>query len=527
MDQYLLYLRKSRKDRDAELQTGVFDTLQRHRDTLMALAKQRSYRIAGVFEEVVSGDTIAERPEMQRLLSAVETGRYAGVLVMEVPRLARGNTRDQGTVAETFKYSDTKIITPDKIYDPSDEADEEYFEFGLFMSRREYMAINRRLQRGRMASLDEGKYIAGGAPYGYEKVKIPRQKGYTLEIDPEKAGVVRDIFRLYTEGDPRPDGTLEPIGSCAIANLLNAKGILSPGGIKWSAASIRDILKNPTYAGYIRWSYRPQTKQMVNGMLTTSFPVSKECRLYKGLHESIISEKTWAAAKAAMASRSHAPTPGNRKASNPLAGLLRCSVCGRSMLQLPQGKRGGPLIICPTPHCKTMGSMRGAVEQALLESLSDWLKRYHVSIAQETLPDAAGQQEIEQSLANTRKNLAKLNQQKESLYDLLEQGVYTRDVFLERSEMLAGRISETESTLRSLREHLYAKRNAEQTRPQLISHVQNVLDVYHTLDDPADKNALLKSVLDHVIYSKSVGGSGKKSDLKLFIFPKITSFPDH
>ena len=41
-----------------------------------------------------------------------------------------GNTRDQGIVAEAFKYSDTKIITPSKTYDPNNEFDEEYFEFG-------------------------------------------------------------------------------------------------------------------------------------------------------------------------------------------------------------------------------------------------------------------------------------------------------------------------------------------------------------------------------------------------------------
>ena len=276
MDQYLIYLRKSRKDRDLELQTGNFDTLQRHRDTLLGLAKQHNYSIAHIYEEVVSGDTIAARPEMQKLLSAVETGAFAGVLVMEIPRLARGNTQDQGIVSETFQYSNTKIITPDKIYDPADEADEEYFEFGLFMSRREYKTINRRLQRGRMASLSEGKYIAGAAPYGYRRFRIPHQRGYTLEIVPETAEVVREIFHLYTVGEPKADGTVEPTGSYGIANILNARGILSPGGIKWTATAVRDILKNPTYAGYIRWSHRPDKKQMIDGSVVVSHPINKD-----------------------------------------------------------------------------------------------------------------------------------------------------------------------------------------------------------------------------------------------------------
>ena len=524
MEQYLVYLRKSRKDRDTEMQTGVFDTLQRHRDTLLNLANSRGYTISGIFEEVVSGDTIAERPEMQKLLAAVETGKYTGVLVMEVPRLARGNTRDQGTVAETFKYSDTKIVTPDKVYDPSDEADEEYFEFGLFMSRREYMAINRRLQRGRIASLNEGKYIAGTPPYGYRKVKIEHQKGYTLEINPEQARVVKEIFRLYTDGDPRPDGTLDPIGSYAIANQLNTQGIPSPGGMKWSAVSVRDVLKNPTYAGYVRWAYRPQTKQMVGGELTVSYPVNKDCKLQKGVHAPIISELTWRRAMASMRDRSHAPVPSAKHIANPLAGLLYCSVCGRSLVQLPKGTKSGPTVMCPTSKCPTVGSHRDVVEQALMESLSDWLISYRIKIR--PLPEQGAEQreESESALASAQKNLEKLSAQKGKLYDLLEQGIYTQDVFLERSRLLASRITEAEAAVQRLHQHLASINEAEQTRSQLIPRVQNVLDVYNTLDNPTDQNALLKSVLDHVIYSKSVGGQWKESDMQLYIFPKISPF---
>ncbi|BAK98941.1 putative recombinase [Oscillibacter valericigenes Sjm18-20] len=529
MDQYLIYLRKSRQDRDLELQTGVFDTLQRHRDTLMALAKSYGYRIACVFEEVVSGDTIAERPEMQKLLSAVETGKYAGVLVMEVPRLARGNTRDQGTVAETFQYSGTKIITPDKIYDPSNESDEEYFEFGLFMSRREYKAINRRLQRGRMASLNEGKYIAGTPPYGYRKIKITRQKGYTLEIIPEQAEVVREIFSLYTVGDPCRDGTLKPIGSYGIANQLNARSIPSPGGVKWSAASVRDILKNPTYAGYVRWAYRPERKQMVDGSVVVSHPVSHDNQMQKGLHPAIITQAAWKAARSAMLDRSHAPVPGSGQISNPLAGILYCSACGRSLVQLPQGSHGMPMLLCPTPKCPSVGSRLDVIEAALLDGLQDWLDGYRVSMPKDNLLQPGGQsalRDAERSLTKATANLAALKKQKGSLCDLLEQGIYTQDIYLERSHNLDARVLDAEKRIRSLSGHLTSLHRAELAGGNLIPQIQNVLDVYGVLETSSQKNALLKSVLDHVIYSKTVGGKWKESDLKLFIYPKITPFSD-
>lgn len=527
MKQYLIYLRKSRKDRDLELQTGNFDTLQRHRDALLALAKQREYSIAHIYEEVVSGDSIADRPEMQKLLAAVETGAFEGVLVMEVPRLARGNTRDQGMVSETFQYSGTKIITPDKIYDPADEADEEYFEFGLFMSRREYKTINRRLQRGRMASLEEGKYIAGSAPYGYRRVRIPHQKGYTLEPVPETAEVVQEIFRLYTEGEPQPDGGCKPIGSYGIANILNARGVLSPGGILWTATAVRDVLKNPAYAGYIRWSYRPDKKQMVDGVLVVTHPVNKETVLKKGIHPPLISEQTWTAARAAMNSRSHAPVPSCKRIANPLAGLLYCSVCGRSLVQLPQGSHGAPMVMCPTAKCPTVGSRRDVVEAALLKALGDWLERYQVQL-QEAGPrqDTQAIRDAERGIAKARKQLEALQKQKNSLYDFLEQGVYSRDVFLERSRTLAARATEAERQIDSLRKHLSALRRAELLQKSLIPRIQNVLEVYGTLGTAAEQNALLKSVLDHVVYFKSQGGAWRESDMQLYVYPKVMTTND-
>ena len=73
---YDIYLRKSRADRDAEANGGG-DTLLRHRTTLLELARKMDLTIYHIFEEVVSGETIANRPEMQKLLAEVETGQIA------------------------------------------------------------------------------------------------------------------------------------------------------------------------------------------------------------------------------------------------------------------------------------------------------------------------------------------------------------------------------------------------------------------------------------------------------------------
>lgn len=246
MEQYVKYLRKSRFDRDyAEL--SIEETLKRHEAILDKLAAQRGYYIAKTYYEVVSGESIAARPEIQKLLEEVNAGFYAGVLVVDVERLARGNGADQAYISQVFQFSGTKIITPTKIYDPSNEFDEEYFEFGLFMSRREYKTINRRLIRGRDSSASEGKWIGSIAPYGYNRVKLPNEKGYTLEPHPEEAPIIQKIFEMY----------LNHQGTKMIANYLNDREVPTRHGDLWTYSTIYQIISFT-----ILWDFIPAEQLM-------------------------------------------------------------------------------------------------------------------------------------------------------------------------------------------------------------------------------------------------------------------------
>ena len=104
-----IYLRKSRADREAEAR-GEGETLARHERILLDLAKKRGYNVGAIYKEIVSGETISARPVMQQVLHEVESGMWDGVLVVEVERLARGDTIDQGVVSRAFQYSDTVVV---------------------------------------------------------------------------------------------------------------------------------------------------------------------------------------------------------------------------------------------------------------------------------------------------------------------------------------------------------------------------------------------------------------------------------
>ena len=78
---------------------------------------------------------------MLELLKEVEDKTYTGVLVMDMQRLGRGDMKEQGVILETFKNSNTKIITPTKTYDLNNDFDEDFSEFEAFMSRKELKMI--------------------------------------------------------------------------------------------------------------------------------------------------------------------------------------------------------------------------------------------------------------------------------------------------------------------------------------------------------------------------------------------------
>ena len=510
---YAIYLRKSRKDRELE-QLGDTETLARHEKALTELAQSKGITISDIYREVVSGETIAARPEMQKLLHAVETGTYDGVLVMEIERLARGNTKDQGIVAEAFSFSNTLIITPSKTYDPSNEFDEEYFEFGLFMSRREYKTINRRIQRGRIASLQEGKYIAGTAPYGYDKVKIKGAKGYTLAPNKD-AETVRLIYSLYTDSKA-------PIGMLLIAKKLDSMGIKPSVSQNWSRSSIKDILTNPTYTGKVRWQWRKEIKTIEDGKIAIHRPKRKidEYILIDGLHPAIISEEIFNKAQKNLTEKYIPPVASNKDIKNPLARLIVCDKCGAVMTRI--NSHTGEFLKCPNQNCSNISSKLELVESALLEMLENWLLDYKINfIGKYQKADGSYYLTAIKSLSD---KLNTLKSQLTNTYTLLEQGVYTIDIFKQRNEAIKNDISITSNRLEQIEAEYSDRMSEDEILDRFIPHTEYLLDVYHSLgyDEAKAKNDILHELLDKVTYIKTKKGTrNKPAPFIIKIYPKI------
>jgi len=489
---YCLYLRKSRADLEAEAH-GEGETLARHEATLMSLAVRRNIPIKTVYKEIVSGETISARPIMQRLLSEVGSGEWDGVLVVEIERLARGDTIDQGLVAQAFQASGTKIITPSKTYDPRNEFDEEYFEFSLFMSRREYKTINRRIQAGRLASVREGKYIAAEAPYGYRKEKLENQKGFILVVDENEAEYLKMIFQMYVNGK----------GIAAIMRRMEELCAPPRKSTRWGMTTIRRIISNPVYKGYTPWGITKGIKDFNDGMKKKRVKAEGE-HLYRGLHVPLVDEETWNKAQFIRAKKVLPHTPQSTVLKNPLSGLVYCSECGYAMVRhTPKPTRPEKdILTCDTRGCPTMSHRIDLIELEALDSLRRWVTdtEFVYTNTDTSTPNI----DLEKNaLQKIRAELTKAKKQKESLYALLEQGIYSAEVFMERSEALKKKVDGIEAEKNRLETEIDAATNVYKRHFELLPQVKRVIDLYDEMGNAERKNMLLKEVVERVTYSKS------------------------
>lgn len=509
MERYVKYLRKSRFDRDyAEL--SIEETLKRHETILDKLAGDRGYHIAKTYYEVVSGESIAARPEIQKMLEEVSLGIYAGVLVVDVERLARGNGSDQAYISQVFQFSGTKIITPLKVYDPSNEFDEEYFEFGLFMSRREYKTINRRLVRGRDSSAAEGKYINSIAPYGYKRVKLPSEKGYSLELHPEESEVIKKIFSLF----------LNHAGTKIIANYLNDHDVPTRHGGLWSYSTITNIITNPVYMGKIRRGWSKQVKTIENGQVKKHIKRKKnleDYQVFDGLHPALITEAEFNRAQEIRMERQPSVKVKNKFVlQNAFAGLLYCSVCGKRIgrTTTSQSRGSTPRLRCVNArNCHNGSANYDVVETEIIAALRTWLEGYQVKIDTVGFADEIAEQRA--LLEKYDQELAKLNQQLENAFDLVEQGVYTLELFKERREKLNASISEVKEQRSRATIALEKLESNDACQSNLIPRTEELLESYASMTNQ-ERNDLLKAILQKIEYQKGADGT-----IEIDLYPRL------
>lgn len=499
---YLIYLRKSRQDDPRET---VEEVLVKHETMLQEYAqKELGGRIPeeNIYREVVSGESIDDREEIQKVLARIEDPAIKGVLVIEPQRLSRGDLEDCGRLISDFLYTNTEVVTPMMTYHLSNKMERRFFQDELLRGRDYLEYIKEVLRRGRENAAKRGCYVPPRPPYGYDI--FMKGKDRTLEANAD-ADAVRLLFDMYVKGD---------MSLGAIARKLDDMGFKPPAGETWVRRSLRDMLANIHYIGKIRYNDRQTVTVLEDGVRAqkTRRRPKDEVIISEGIHDGIISPEIFEAAQTRLKN-----TPRNGHGGdlvNVLAGVLVCASCGRA-LTARSTKHAKLRYICPSrPQCYRSVIASDLVDAVIVALEQAELPQLRLKLANGD-GDAAAIQK--RRIAKLVKQMEEYRAQEDEQYDLLEQKKYTQELFDRRNTALREKMEACEREMRQARAAM----------PKNVDYAERILSLeaaIAALRDPElsnkEANRVLRSIVERVEYSATPVGS-KDTDFKLRVFLRL------
>lgn len=500
---WLMYLRKSRQDNPDET---VEEVLAKHEAILQEWARRElGYEIPeeNIYREVVSGESISERVKIQKVLARVEDPRVVGVVCVDPQRLSRGDLLDCGTLINTFLYTKTFVATPMMTYDLSNKMERRFFQDELMRGRDYLDYVKEVLNRGRVAAVKKGNYIASKAPFGYDKVTIG--KDHTL-VPNEDADVVRMIFDWYVN---------ERLGYQKIANRLDDMGVPPVSTDRWLKNTIAQMLCNVQYDGKVCYNRKKSVIVMKDGERKVSRPMAAEedIIIVEGKHPAIVDHDLFMAAQQIM--NNNPRVKADKELRNAFAGIIACAGCGKHLyFNGYGGHRAGRLECRKKPahfksavYTEVVNAVTIALEQSELPRLQA-LQKTNAGTS------AAIQQQI---LKNLEEEMKGYHEQEETQYELLETKKYTQELFEKRNAALRQKMNDCEARIKKARMALPNAINYEEKTVQLQEAIRALKD---KSKKPEEQNRLLKSIVERIELA-TIDNGIKNTELKLRVFLKL------
>lgn len=244
-----------------------------------------------------------------------------------------------------------------------------------------------------------------------------------------------------------------------------------------------------------------------------------------GKHEAIIDEETFNAAR-----QKRGLTPKVRKFKelrNPLAGILFCSTCGHSMSMKKYvdkrshtGKVTTIMLCNKQAVCHTKSAQYEQIVAKIKESLADAIANFEIKMKEQENNNIDIHK---QRITSLKDELNRLYNKDVRQKDAFEDGIYTKEEYIERNSKLQSQILNIKAEIE----------NEKNNTPVIIDY-QNKITTFTecltSLDDDsisaADKNSLLKNCIDKIIYHNdmpSLPGIGRyiENSFRLEIFLKM------
>jgi DNA invertase Pin-like site-specific DNA recombinase len=332
-----IYVRLSEEDRNKTDKTQDSESIVNQRNMLTEYAVERGWDVFDVYVDEDYSGSDAARPAFNRMINDARERRFKVVLCKSLSRFARDVAMVETYINGLFLDWGIRFISLSDYADSSQKGTRKNIQINSLVNQWYLEDLSDNIKSVMTHKKKQGQFVGAFAPYGY--IKDPDDK-HKLIIDAEAAEVVKRIFAMYLDG----------CGLNIIAKQLNAEGIPCPSkyrqlkgmktnrgnaaDFKWSDHTVWHITRNPNYTGnltqcrYGKPSYKSKShKEKPPG----------EWVIVENTHEAIISkadyDKVQEMKKTRGAySRSKKRTTDPPAKQNAFAGLLKCRLCGHSMV---------------------------------------------------------------------------------------------------------------------------------------------------------------------------------------------------
>jgi site-specific DNA recombinase len=418
----LIYLRVSTKEQAEKGDSEEGYSIPAQREACLRACAEKGWNVADEFVDAGESARSADRPNLKAMLARVAEGDIGAVVVHKIDRLAR-NIEDHVAIRAGLRRAGVQLVS---VTENIEESASGKLVEGIHALMAEFYSANlaTEVRKGMTQKAKQGLWPAK-APIGYLNLReqgTAKRGTAKIVLDPERALLVREAFRMYATGD---------YSLAELQAALQAKGLTSPTARKPGApppvSALATMLQNPFYIGIVEW----------DGVQ------------YEGKHKPLVSRNVFERVQEVLAAHNKAGVRARRH-DHYLKGVLYCGQCGnRLSLTLAKGTYlyfyclGQKNSLRHKTHCTQPYVMACDAETGIedlykkIQLPADWVKRLTQELENEIVERQSTAGELRVALT---KRLAALAEERQKLL----RAYYANAIPLELLKRDQDRITEQE-----------------------------------------------------------------------------------